>query len=178
MTDWTGWGKFFLVTGSPLPLIIEERYGKYLIDHLAELPLSVRWFPVLCLIFLLRKKKCKGFALVSIWAYFIALFHAIISTQGILSNFCPPFPFYLPDICRVLCFPLSHCVASFFDNNIGRAVRPIYNYSCPSLLVIKSCLMLLTLIICAEVLLSMWMLWAFFFRDYWAAQVSLHWNWY
>lgn len=161
-----------------LLLITEERDGKVLIDHPAQLLLSARWFPVLHFIFLLRK-KCKGFALVPIWAYFIALFHAITSTQGILNNFCPSFPFYLPDICRVLCFPLSHCVASFSLNGIGRAVRPIYGYGCPSPLVTKSCFMLLTwaLIIWTEFLLSTWMCWAYFFGEYWTAQVSLLWDW-
>lgn len=160
-----------------LPLITEERDGKILIDHPVQLLLSAKWFPVLHFIFLLRK-KFKEFALVPIWVYFIALFHAITSTQGILNNVFLSFPFYLPDICRVLCFPLSHCVASFSLSGIGRAVRPIYNYGCPSLLVLKSCFMLLslTLIIWAAFLLSTWMSWGYFFGQYWTAQVILLWD--
>lgn len=166
-TGWTGWGSFclcfwfvvffsFWSLTNLLPLFTEERDGKLLIDHPGQLLLSATWFPVLHFIFLLGK-KIQGFALVPIWAYFIALFHPVTSTQGILNNFCPSFPFYLLDICRVLCFPPSHCVNIFSLNGIGRAVRPVYRYDCLSLLVIQSCFMLLsqTLIIWTEFLLYM-----------------------
>lgn len=182
-TGWTGWGSFclfffFILVTDKSSTIIHRRKRWKTSNRSSRPTPQCNMIPCYTSYFCLEK-KFKGFALVPIWVYFIALFYPVTSTQGILNNFCLSFPFYLPDVCRVLCFPPSHCDNIFSLNGIGRAVRPIYSYDCLSLLVIKSCFMLLsqTLIIWTEFLLSTWMAWAYFLGEYWRAQVSLLCDW-